>query len=114
MTSNQIRHSLQFRESYTHSFAIPDYLTTDLSIYKRLNWSAAYFMDQWSSNIGTYAAGTIRRYNHIFHVQFCSGCSIGAIIQKLESNPNLQLALSFRKADNLPAYVIVDFIKGEH
>lgn len=110
MSSN---HSLQFREAYMTRFSMPEYLTTDLQIYKRLNWSAKYFMDQWSSNIGTYAAGTIRRYNHIFHVQFCSGCSIGQILDKLESNPNLQLALSFRKADNLSAFVIVDFIKGE-
>lgn len=110
--SSQIN-SLQFREAYMHQFAMPEYLTTDLSIYKRLNWSAQYFLDQWQSNIGTYAAGTIRRYNHIFHVQFCKGCSLGQIISKLESNPNLQLALSFRKTANLPAYVIVDFIKGE-
>lgn len=105
--------SLQFREAYIHNFTIPEHLQQGLEIYKRLNWSAQYFLDQWQSNIGTYAAGTIRRYNHIFHVQFCSGCSLGQIISKLESNPNLQLALSFRKSATLPAYVIIDFIKGE-
>lgn len=107
-------YSLQFREAYHTQFSIPAYLQNKLSIYKRLNWSAAYFMQQWESNIGTYAAGTIRRYNHIFHVSFCSECNIGRIKQKLSENPNLQLALSFRKSHNMPAYVIVDFQKGEY
>lgn len=107
------KYSLQFREAYHTSFAMPEYLIDNLEIYKRLNWSAAYFLNQWESNIGTYAAGTIRRYNHIFHVNFCTGCSIGKIKEKLATNPNLQLDLSFRKSAGIPAIVIVDFRKGE-
>lgn len=109
---NTSSYNLQFREAYTHRFAIPDYLTPNLSYYKRLNWSAAYFLAQWERNIGTYAAGTIHRFNEINHVQFCSACSIGKIKALLASNPELQLDLSFRKAAGLPAYVLVDFLKN--
>ena len=102
-------HTLQFRESYFHHFAIPfDYMPV-LDYYKRLNWSASYFLQQWESNIATYAAGTIRRYNQINHVQFCKGCSIGRIKELLAVNPELQLDLSFRKAEGMPAFVLVDF-----
>lgn len=103
------RYPLQFRESYFTSFCIPAQFTSSLSYYKRLNWSASYFLQEWESNIATYAAGTIRRYNRINHVQFCSGCSIGKIKSMLETYPNLQLDLSFRKAEGMPAFVLVDF-----
>ena len=103
------RYTLQFRESYFTSFSIPSQFTSSLSYYKRLNWSASYFLQEWESNIATYAAGTIRRYNRINHVQFCSGCSIGRIKELLTVNPNLQLDLSFRKAEGMPAFVLVDF-----
>ena len=53
----------QLIAAYHTQFAIPEYLTENLELYKRLNWSASYFMQQWESNIATYAAGTIRRYN---------------------------------------------------
>jgi hypothetical protein len=104
-------YAMQFRDAYHTQFSIPEYLQSSLSLYKRLNWSAQYFLNQWYGNAGTYAAGTIRRYNHIYHVQFCTGCSIGQIREKLESNPELQLALSFRTAPGMPSYVIVDFQK---
>ena len=103
------RYPLQFRESYFTSFSIPSQFIDSLSYYKRLNWSASYFLQEWKSNIATYAAGTIRRYNRINHVQFCSGCSIGRIKELLTVNPNLQLDLSFRKAEGMPAFVLVDF-----
>lgn len=103
------RYPLQFRESYFTSFSIPSQFIDSLTYYKRLNWSASYFIAQWESNIGTYAAGTIRRYNQINHVQFCKGCSLGLIKHYLEINPHLQLDLSFRKAEGLPAFVLVDF-----
>ena len=111
MSSN--KQSLQFREAYHHHFAIQSHLQSDLSYYKRLHWSTAYFLAQWNSNISTYAAGTIRRYNQIHHVNFCSGCSLGKIKLLLESYPNLQLDLSFRKAEGLPAFVLVDFIQAD-
>lgn len=109
-------YSLQFRDAYHTQFTIPAYLLEkfELDVYKRLDWSAAYFLKQWESNIGTYAAGTIRRYNHIFHVSFCTDCNIGRIKQKLQDNPNLQLILSFRKSPKMPAYVIVDFKKEDY
>ena len=103
------RYPLQFRESYFTSFSIPFQFTQNLSYYKRLNWSASYFLQQWESNVATYAAGTIRRYNQINHVQFCKGCSIGRIKELLAVNPELQLDLSFRKAEGMPAFVLVDF-----
>lgn len=105
------KYSLHFRTNYYHNFAVSEEFLKDLEIYKRLNWSAQYFLDQWNSNIGTYAAGTIRRYNHIFHVQFASGCSLGQIKELLISD-DFQLDLSFRKSANLPAIVIIDFKKG--
>ncbi len=102
-------YSLQFREAYYTQFSIPAYLADKLTYYKRLNWSAKYFLEQWNSNISTYAAGTIRRYNNINHVAFSSGCSLGLIKHWLAKNPDLQLDLSFRKSPNMPAFVIVDF-----
>lgn len=106
---------LQFRESYYTGFTIPSQFAEMLAYYKRVNWSAAYFLNQWESNIGTYAAGTIRRYNQINHVQFCAGCSIGQIKFLLETYPelNLQLDLSFRKANGMPAFVLVDFKQAD-
>lgn len=109
MTNNT--YQIQFSEAYHTRFAIPEYLTSRLSLYKISKWSASYFISQWESNIDTYAAGTIRKYNLMFHVNFCSSCSLDAIRRKLKDNPNLQIALSFRKADKLSAYVLVDFIR---
>jgi len=102
-------YSLQFREAYYTQFSIPAYLQSHLSSYKYLKWSAAYFLNQWNRNIDTYAAGTIRRYNEIFHVQFSANCSLGRIKQMLAEGKSFQLALSFRKSPSLPAYVIIDF-----
>ena len=109
-------YSLQFRDAYHTQFSIPAYLITNsnLVIYKYLKWDAAYFLNQWNRNIDTYAAGTIRRYNELFHVQFCSGISLGRIKDMLDNGQSFQLALSFRKSDKLSAYVLVDFIKGEN
>ena len=107
------KYPLQFSESYFTSFSIPEQFLRNLSYYKRLHWSASYFLQQWESNVGTYAAGTIRRFNHINHVQFCSECSIGRIKELLEINPALQLDLSFRKSDGLPAFVLVDFCMAD-
>ena len=103
----------QFREAYITRFAIPEYLLGNLTYYKRLNWSAAYFLAQWEKNVGTYAAGTIHRFNEINHVQFCPSCNIGRIKQLVEIHPDMQLTLSFRKAKGLPAYVIVDFLTAD-
>lgn len=104
---------LQFREAYHTSFAIPPAFHSYLTYYKRSNWSAAYFLSQWEKNIGTYAAGTIHKYNEINHVQFCSSCSLGKIKSLIEKYPNLQISLSFRKAPNMPAYVLVDFLTAD-
>jgi hypothetical protein len=103
-------YSLQFREAYHTQFSIPTYLQSSLTLYKYLKWDAAYFLNQWNRNIDTYAAGTIRRYNELFHVQFSSGISLGKIKQMLEEGNSFQLALSFRKCKQMPAYVIVDFV----
>ena len=111
MTSREYHNQLM--AAYHTQFSIPDYLTEGLEIYKRLNWSASYFIAQWESSRGTYAAGTIRRYNHIFHVNFSQECNIGKIKSQLEADPNTQLILSFRKLPKQPAYVIVDFLRGE-
>lgn len=104
---------LSFREAYINNFTIPAQYADFLNYYKLSKWSAAYFISQWERNIGTYAAGTIHKYNEINHVQFCPGCSIGQIKESIVKNPNRQIVLSFRKAPGLPAYVIVDFTKGE-
>lgn len=101
----------QFNAAYNTQFNIPEYLQADLDIYKRLNWQASYFLAQWESNIDTYAAGTIRKYNHIFHVNFCSGCSLGKIKNLIANGHNPQLILSFRKYGKYPAIVLVDFLR---
>jgi hypothetical protein len=102
-------YSIQFREAYHTQFSIPTYLQSSLTLYKYLKWDAAYFLNQWNRNIDTYAAGTIRRYNDMYHVQFASGISLGKIKQLLAEGKEFQLALSFRKTKSMPAYVIVDF-----
>ena len=102
-------YSLQFREAYITQFSIPEYLQCHLTLYKYLKWDAAYFLNQWNRNIDTYAAGTIRRYNELFHVQFAANCSLGKIKLHLAEGKQMQLALSFRKSHKMPAYVIVDF-----
>lgn len=102
-------YSLQFRDAYHTQFSIPEYLQQYLTSYKMLKWDAAYFLNQWNRNIDTYAAGTIRRYNELYHVQFCTGCSLGRIKQMLAEGQSFQLALSFRKSAKLPAYVLVSF-----
>lgn len=106
------KHSLQFRESYFSHLQIPQHLllTEKPEIYKCLHWQCSHFVKEWESNIGTYAAGTIRRYNHIFHVQFAKRCSLGKIKSLLSTGDNPQLILSFRKSPGLPAVVIVDFL----
>ncbi len=106
-------YSLQFREAYITQLSIPTYLQSNLTLYKYLQWDAAYFLNQWNRNIDTYAAGTIRRYNDMYHVQFASGISLGKIKQLLADGNEFQLALSFRKTDKMPAYVIVDFIAAD-
>jgi hypothetical protein len=108
--NNTNAYGLQFREAYHTQFTIPDYLTESLTIYKYLKWDAAFFLAQWESNIGTYAAGTIRRYNQIFHVQFAKDISLGKIKSLLDNGNSFQVALSFRKTNKLPAMVIVDFV----
>lgn len=100
----------QFREAYYTQFTIPEYLTSELTLYKYLKWDAAFFLAQWDRNIDTYAAGTIRRYNEIFHVQFAANISLGKIKDLLSKGNSFQLALSFRKTHKLPAMVIVDFV----
>lgn len=107
--ANNINKS-QFLAAYYTQFNIPEYLQSELSLYKRLNWSAEFFLNQWKSNIGTYAAGTIRRYNHIYHVNFCAGCSLGRIKSLLASQGDFQLILSFRKTDGFAGIVLVDFL----
>lgn len=104
---------LNFREAYINNFTIPACYSHNLTYYKMSKWSAAYFLSQWEKNIGTYAAGTIHKYNEINHVQFCKSCSIGKIKSLLSQHPNLQVLLSFRKAPGMPAYVIVDFISSD-
>ena len=111
--SKMTSYPLSFRESYTHNFTIPSQFKSLLTYYKMSKWSASYFISQWEKNIGTYAAGTIHKYNEINHVQFCYSCSLGKIKSMLSSNPDLQLVLSFRKAQGLPAYVLVDFIQAD-
>ena len=101
----------QFNAAYFTQFNIPDYLISDLDIYKRLNWESKHFLAQWESNIGTYAAGTIRKYNHIFHVTFCSNCSLGRIKDLIAKGHNPQLVLSFRKYHKHAAIVMVDFLR---
>lgn len=101
-----------FLAAYHTQFNIPEYLQSELTLYKRLNWSAEFFLNQWKSNIGTYAAGTIRRYNHIYHVNFCSGCSLGRIKSLLASQGDFQLILSFRKTDGFAGIVLVDFLRA--
>lgn len=102
---------LQFKEAYNSQFEIPPFLipSNKLSIYKRFVWSASFFLSQWEKNAGTYAAGTIHRYNHIFHCNFVTGCSIGKIKSALTKGENPQITISFRKSPNLPAVCIVDF-----
>ena len=113
MSQNNLAYYNQLKAAYHTQFSIPAYLTENLEIYKRLNWSAEYFLSQWESNVGTYAAGTIRRYNHIFHVNFCSECNIGRIKSATQNDPGVQLILSFRKMDKNPAIVLVDFLRSE-
>jgi len=103
----------QLKAAYHTQFSIPEYLQSSLSLYKRLNWSASYFLHLFYDNAGTYAAGTIRKYNNIHHITFCTGCSIGQIRTRLVANPDLQLVLSFRKHNKMPAVVLVDFLKAE-
>ena len=92
---------------YYHSFSVsqPD----KLELYKFLRWDASYFLNKWHNVAGTKLAGTIQRYMQIYHVQFCKGCSYDKIRIALAANPETKLALSFRKAAGLPAYVLVDF-----
>lgn len=92
---------------YYHSFTIAD--PKYLDQYKLLKWDASYFLNNWHNMAGTKLAGTIQRYMHIYHVQFCKGCSYDKIRIALAANPETKLALSFRKAAGLPAYVLVDF-----
>lgn len=104
------KYSLQFRESYYSQFSIPEHLTAELKVYKYLQMPVRKFLDHWYENAGTYAAGTLRRYNHIHHVQFCKGVSIGRLKVMLAKNPEMQLRLSFRKAVGMPAFVLVDLL----
>jgi len=97
----------QFIHEYHTSFTITE--SHKLEQYKLLKWSAAYFLQNWHNVAGTKLAGTIQRYMSIYHVTFCKGCSYDRIRNALAENPELQLALSFRKAPGLPAYVLVDF-----
>lgn len=103
----------QFRAAYYTQFAIPEYLLAVLTNYKRLNWSANYFLAQWNSNVNTYAAGTLRKYNDMYHVNFCKGCSLGKIKSLLDAGHKFQLTLSFRKANKMPAIVMVDFLRAD-
>lgn len=91
-----------FIHEYFANFNISSQNMDKITHYKLLKWDASFFLQQWNKNIGTYAAGTIRRYNEMFHVQFCN-CSIS----KLRANPNAKLMLSFRKAEGMPAFVMV-------
>ena len=100
---------IQFRESYYTQFSVPSYLQSRLTLYKRSVWSASYFLKCWEANIGKITAGTLPKYNGLFHIQFCSGCSISAIKTLLALEPTLQITLSFRQADNMPDLVLVDF-----
>lgn len=116
MTANISLNSIyanQFREAYHSQFYIPAYLSGNLEIYKRLNWSAEYFIENWNKGIGTSHAACILRYGHMFHINFCKDCSLSRIKLALETNPNTQLILSFRKTPKLPALVLVDFLRGE-
>lgn len=105
--------SNNFHTEYTSSFTISKENQQLLTHYKYLKWESDFFLAMWESNIGTYAAGTISRYNNIFHVSFTNGVTIGKLKQLRSNNCTVQLALSFRKAAGLPAYVIVGLASPE-
>ncbi len=98
-----------FLHSYYNSFQMPEQFFSRLQHYKRLKWDASYFLYCWDYNIGTKLAGTIQRYMQLYHVQFCKGCSLQKIKNAVAANPETKVTLSFRKAQGLPAYVLVDF-----
>lgn len=100
---------LQFREAYYTQFSIPEYLQARLTLYKRSVWSAEFFLACWDSSADAITAGTVAKYNSLFHIEFCSGCSLQKIRELNSQSANLQLALSFRTAKNFPSYVLVDF-----
>ena len=72
---------IDFNTEYTSSFTISPENQKQLTHYKYLKWNSDFFLGMWEANVGTYAAGTIHRYNQIFHVQFCHSLSIGALKQ---------------------------------
>lgn len=104
---NTTNHKSEFHNAYTSQFALPAEMQQQLTHYKYLKWDSDFFLGNWESNAGTYAAGTIHRYNQLFHVQFCHSLSIGALKQLRDAGESIQLALSFRKAAGMPAYVLV-------
>lgn len=101
----------QFVAAYYTQFAIPEYCSQTLTIYKRLVWSAQYFLSSWNLSVGTISAGTIVRYGKLFHIEFIKGCSLSKIKAAIAAGENPQITLSFRatKSYNLPNLVLVDF-----
>lgn len=99
--------ALSFNEAYTSRFALSPEHAAQCTHYKYLKWDSDFFLAMWEANVGTYAAGTIHRYNNIFHVQFCHSLSIGALKQLRAAGEGIKLSLSFRKAAGKPAYVLV-------
>lgn len=97
-----------FMTEYTESFAVSKETQDKLEIYKLLKWNASFFLGAWNSNINTCLAGTIIRYGKMFHVSFDKGLSLDLLKRKLHKE-EFKVRLSFRKAKNLPAYVIVNF-----
>ena len=98
---------MNFITEYTSKFSISAAAQQQCTHYKYLKWNSNYFLQQWEANAGTYAAGTVHRYNQIFHVVFTNGVTIGKLKEMHSNNGSAQLALSFRKAEGMPAYVIV-------
>lgn len=101
----------QFQAAYATKFTIPEYLPDfhKLIIYKRLVWSSSLFLHHWEKNIGTYAAGTLHKYNEIFHCNFINSCCIGKIKTALLAGENPELTISFRKHPRFPAIAVIDF-----
>ena len=99
--------SRYFNDAYFSHFALSQQSAASCTLYKLLKWKVSYFLSQWDANVGTVKAGTILRYNNLYHVQFCSDVSLTRLRSLAAENPDAQLLLSFRKSGNMPALVLV-------
>ena len=110
-STNSAAYKVQFQEAFHSQFSVPEYLLSNLTIYKRLVWNSTFFLGQWAQNVGTVKAGTVVRYGNLYHVNFCSGVSLDKIKSLVAQGYNPKLTLSFRTAKNpsMPSVVLVDF-----